>query len=315
MTDWTFEDEYLELCHHVMTKGEDRADRTGTGTRAIFSATLNIDLSRGFPLITTKTVPFRSVATELLWFIEGSGDERRLAEILHGTRDPEKKTIWSPNAEGTTGSKFQPKYQGDLGRIYGVQWRDWQSTQVTGYSDFLQHHDGSGATTYFGAKALTTRVDQLAQIVDKLLNNPTDRRIILSAWNPGELDQMALPPCHMFAQFYLSNGRKLSCQMYQRSVDLALGLPFNIASYALLTHMLANTIKAEVGDLNMVLGDTHIYKDHFTQVEEQLTRKPRALPKLHLMADPGTSIDKYIMMDFGIDGYNPHPAIKMRMSA
>ena len=310
----TFEQEYLYLLDHIMHNGEDRDDRTGTGTRAIFGAHFAIDLSRGFPLLTTKKMPFKSVAGELLWFIEGSGDERRLAEITYGTRDPAKKTIWSPNAEGTTGSAFRPKFEGDLGRVYGAQWRDWKSSEIVGYDDYLNHHDGSNCTTYFGAKVKQTRVDQLAKVVDLLQNNPTDRRIILSAWNPGELDKMALPPCHIFAQFYLSNTRRLSCQMYQRSVDSLLGLPFNIASYALLTHMLAHVIKANVGTLNIVLGDTHIYKDHFDQVKLQVARKVNDSPTLTINRDV-SSIDNFKMDDFELHGYNPQDAITAKMSA
>ena len=305
----TYEHDYLDLLRFILDKGEDRADRTGTGTRSIFSATLNIDLREGFPLLTTKAVPFRAVLSELLWFIEGSGDERRLAELLHGTRDPSKKTIWSPNAEGTTGSKFVPSYPGDLGRIYGVQWRSWRQAQVMEYGDYLEHHDGSGAATYFDAKVQTSTVDQLAQVIHKLKTNPTDRRIIMTAWNPGELDQMALPPCHMFVQFYLSNDRVLHAQMYQRSADVVLGIPFNIASYALLVHALAHLIDATPGNLNMVLGDTHIYKDHLDAVNEQLSREPSGTaPRLSINRQV-TSIDDFRMDDFTIAGYNPQPAI------
>ena len=307
------EDDYLDLLDYILNKGEDRADRTGTGTRALFALTMNIDLADGFPLLTTKTVPFKAVLSELLWFIEGSGDERRLAEILHGTRDPSKKTIWSPNAEGTTGSSFKPAFQGDLGRVYGVQWRDWQSTTVDGYGEYLAG-GRPDTTTYLNANVTTRRIDQLADVVNKLKNNPTDRRIIMTAWNPGELGQMALPPCHMFVQFYLSNERKLHAQMYQRSVDSFLGLPFNIASYALLVHALAHVIDAKPGTLTMVLGDTHIYKDHFAQVREQLSREPRSLPTLSIKRKVD-SIDDFKMDDFELVGYDPHPAIKATMSA
>lgn len=310
----TFEHDYLALLARIQTDGEDRPDRTGTGTRALFGEKLTINLQQGFPLLTTKSVPFKAVLAELLWFIEGSGEERRLAEILYGTADPSRKTIWSPNAEGTTGSSYKPRWPGDLGRIYGVQWRNWKNTRIERSDDYLNHHDETDSVTHFGAKTITTTTDQLAQVVDKLKNNPTDRRIILSAWNPGELDQMALPPCHMFAQFYLSNDRKLSCQMYQRSCDAALGLPFNIASYALLTHMLAQVVDAQVGMLTIVLGDTHIYKDHNEQVKTQLTRSPLELPQLSI--SPGVNdIDSFRMVDFTLSGYNPAPAIKMNMSA
>jgi thymidylate synthase len=182
-----------------------------------------------------------------------------------------------------------------------------------GWEDYLGH--GGGATTYSGAKAQTTSTDQLAQIIDKLRNKPTDRRILMSAWNPGELDQMALPPCHMFVQFYLSNDRKLSCQMYQRSVDTFLGLPFNIASYALLTHIIAHTIGADVGTLTICMGDTHIYRDHFEQVRSQLARRPAAvLPRLQINT-AAREIDDYKVADFELIGYNPQPAIAAKMSA
>ncbi len=286
---YTFEDEYKDLLDLILKRGEHRADRTGTGTKAIFGQQLRIDLQRGFPIMTTKKMGLKTILSELLWFIEGSGDERRLAEILHGTRDESKKTIWSPNAAGTTGAKFQPTYPGDLGRVYGVQWRQWQKP------------DGG-------------EIDQLADVIYKLKNNPTDRRIILSAWNPGELDQMALPPCHMFAQFYLSNDRKLSCQMYMRSIDTFLGLPFNIASYALLTHMIAHVIAADVGELVMVLGDTHIYMDHIDQVKEQLGRERFELPRLVINRQV-TDIDDFKMEDFSLHGYQSHGAIAARMSA
>jgi len=312
--DYTFEHEYLDLLHYILDKGEDRADRTGTGTRAIFATSLNIDLADGFPLLTTKKLPWRSIVAELLWFIEGSEDERRLAELTHGTRDPAKETIWTANAKATSGSSFKPSFEGDLGRIYGVQWRAWRSAKVESYEDYLNHHDGSGGTTYFGAKVQQTQIDQLAQVVHKLRTNPTDRRIILTAWNPGELNQMALPPCHMFAQFYLSNDSKLSCQMYQRSVDSFLGLPFNIASYALLTHLLAYTVGAEAGTLSMVLGDTHIYKDHVVAVEKQLLREPTELPRLRITSER-KEVDEYTVDDFQLVGYNPQAAIPAKMSA
>ncbi len=311
---YTFEREYLDLLQHVLDNGEQRADRTGTGTRALFGFTLMVPLSDGhFPILTTKKLPFKSILSELLWFIEGSGDERRLAEILHGTRDPEKKTIWSPNAEETTGSKFKPAYPGDLGRIYGVQWRSWQSVEFRGSEDYLAYDDNS--TTYFNAKVNIKKTDQLKEVVNKLRNNPTDRRIILSAWNPGELDRMALPPCHMFVQFYLTNDRVLHAQMYQRSVDTFLGLPFNIASYALLVHMLAHLVDAKPGNLQMVLGDTHIYNDHLDAVKEQLRRGPSdAHPRL-IINRKVTDIDDFKMEDFTLEGYEPQPHIPAKMSA
>lgn len=308
----TWEDQYLDLLRTITVNGEHRADRTGTGTSAIFGEMLSIDLRNGFPAMTTKKLMWKALVAELLWFIEGSGDERRLAEIQYGTRDPSKKTIWSPNAEGTTGSKFQPKFPGDLGRVYGVQWRHWQNAQVRESLDEVAHADGS--ITHIGAKVLVQEVDQLKEVIQKLKTNPTDRRIILTAWNPGELGQMALPPCHMFAQFYLDNERQLSCQMYQRSVDTFLGLPFNIASYALLTHLIAHVIDAEVGILNMVLGDTHIYNDHREQVLTQLARKPHPAPYLKFNRKV-TNIEDFKPEDFELVDYTSDESIKAKMSA
>lgn len=298
----TFEHQFLSLLQKIILRGEHRADRTGTGTRAIFAEQIKIDLRDGFPMLSTKSVPWKSIYSELLWFIEGSGDERRLAEILHGTRDLEKKTIWSPNAEGTTGAAFKPTEFGDLGRVYGVQWRSWNQFKKVGEPD---------EPTYIKTQPL----DQLQEVIDKLKSKPTDRRIILSAWNPGELDQMALPPCHMFAQFYLTNHKVLHCQMYQRSVDTFLGLPFNIASYAALTHMIAHVIGATAGELTMVLGDTHIYNDHADQVNELLSRTPsETLPELQFKRAV-SSIDEFTMDDLALVGYAPQAAIKAKMSA
>lgn len=308
--DYNFEADYLDMASWILDDGEVRLDRTGVGTKAMFGMTMNIDLQDGFPLLTTKRVPFKSVTSELLWFIEGSQDERRLAEILHGTRAAEKKTIWTANAEADYWKGG--KYPGDLGRVYGVQWRDWRSVAVTNYGDYLTHADGR-TTTYFDAKVQVTKTDQLADLIHGLKTKPTDRRHILTAWNPGELSQMALPPCHMFAQFYLSNDNKLSCQMYQRSCDMFLGIPFNIASYALLTHLIAHCIEADVGRLFMVLGDTHIYANHEEAVREQLGREQRSLPTLKIVADH-RDIDSFTMDQIVLEGYDPHPAIKAEMA-
>ena len=306
----TWEHEYTDLLQTILKYGEHRADRTGTGTRAIFADSVRIDLRDGFPAVTTKKLAWKAVVSELLWFIEGSGDERRLAEILHGTRDESKKTIWTANAQA---DYWTPKaaYPGDLGRVYGVQWRKWKATTVKGYGDFLNHPEGG--TTYFDAKVLVEEVDQLKRVVETLKTNHTDRRIMLTAWNPGELGNMALPPCHLFAQFYLDNERQLSCQMYQRSVDTFLGLPFNIASYALLTHMIAHVIDATVGTLNMVLGDTHIYEDHIDAVSEQLSRDPRSAPQLKINRKV-ERLEDFRMEDFELVGYNPQEAIAAKMS-
>lgn len=281
-----WEQKFLDLVKEILVNGDERMDRTGTGTRAIFGKQLDIDLREGFPAMTTKKLAWKSMESELWWFIEGSGDERRLCEILHGTRDPAKTTIWTDNAKADYWSP-RATYEGDLGRVYGVQWRHWQ------------RNDG-------------TEVDQLAEVIQKIRTNPTDRRIILSAWNVGELNQMALPPCHMMAQFFVTKNRELSCQMYQRSVDTMLGLPFNIASYALLTHAIAAVTDCTVGKLSMCLGDVHIYNDHLEGAEEQITRTPFDVPTLKLTER--CEIDDFKMGDAELVGYKHHSPIKMKMS-
>lgn len=282
----SWEQQYISLVSDILENGDDRIDRTGVGTRALFGKTLDIDITKGFPAVTTKKLAFKAVLSELVWFAEGSGDERRLAEILHGTRDASKKTIWSGNADADYW-KRKAKFKGDLGRVYGVQWRHWKKS------------DG-------------TEVDQLAELVHKLKTNPTDRRMIISAWNVGELDQMALPPCHMLAQFFVEKGR-LSCQMYQRSVDTMLGLPFNIASYALLTHMLAQVCNLGVGRLIMNLGDVHIYSNHIEGAKEQAGRIPLTPPTLHLNPEI-MDINKFTMSDVRLDNYKSLDAIKLDMA-
>lgn len=309
------EDEYLDLLDYIIKKGEDRTDRTGVGTRAVFGQQLRIDLKQGFPLLTTKKMGLKSIISELLWFLEGSGDERRLAEILHGNRDSESKTIWSPNAEYTSGSVFKPLYPGDLGRVYGVQWRKWQSHTIKSAEDHLTHPGEPEGTTYFNAKVLIEEFDQVKRLVDVLKKNPTDRRMILSAWNPGELHKMTLPPCHMFAQFYVNiQKQELSCQMYMRSVDTFLGLPYNIASYAALTQMLAEVTGYGLGELIICMGDTHIYQNHFDQVKEQLERERFELPTLKF-ARAVRDIDDFKMDDFVLENYQSHGSIKAPMAA
>lgn len=231
----------------------------------------------------------------MLWFIEGSGDEFRLREILHGERYSEKKTIWTDNAQADYWkNKRLQRHPGDLGRVYGVQWRRWRKPLVRINKVVLQNHD------------------QLLDLIDGIKSDPYSRRHIITAWNPGELDLMALPPCHMMAQFYVNNGR-LSCQMYQRSADMFLGVPFNIASYALFTHMIAQVCNLEVGELIITLGDAHIYNNHFDQVKEQLTREPLPLPTLKLNPEISVITD-FEMEDITLEGYTSHEAIKAPMA-
>jgi thymidylate synthase len=273
---------YLDSLKFVLDNGTIRPDRTSTGTIGVFGMQQRYDLSKGFPAVTTKRLAFKACLSELLWFIEGSGDEKRLREILHGSRDSEKSTIWTANATATYWTP-KAKFDGDLGRVYGVQWRD------------------------FGG------VDQLLKLVEGIKQDPYGRRHILTAWNPGELDQMALPPCHCFAQFYVSADNKLSCQMYQRSCDMFLGVPFNIASYSLLTHMVAQVCGLGVGEFVHVLGDAHIYLNHVDQVNEQLQREPLPAPQLWINPDI-TNITQFTMEDFKLNGYESLASIKAPMA-
>lgn len=276
---------YLELCERILETGTLSEDRTGVGTLSLFGEQLRFDLRDGFPAITTKKLAWRSVVAELIWFIEGSCDERRLAEIQFGTRDKSKKTIWTANA---TADYWLPKarFDGDLGRVYGVQWRHWKAP-------------------------FNQTTDQLEELIKGLKTDPNSRRHIISAWNPGELHLMALPPCHAFMQFYLRNNT-LSCQMYQRSADVFLGVPFNIASYALLTHLVAREIGADVGELILTFGDVHIYKNHVDAVEEQLTRKPYDFPSLDITNV--NSLYSVTVNDCKLVDYNCHPTIKADMA-
>jgi thymidylate synthase len=286
---------YLNALKDILEHGDDRPDRTGTGTRSIFGLQMRFDLTEGFPAITTKKLAWKACVSELLWFLEGSGDELRLREILHGERYTEKRTIWSDNAEAPywTSKKHQ-RHPGDLGRVYGVQWRKWRKPLVRINKVVLQNHD------------------QIIELINGIKEDPYSRRHILTAWNPGELDLMALPPCHILSQFYVNNG-KLSCQMYQRSADMFLGMPFNIASYALLTHMVAQVCNLEVGDLIISVGDAHIYNNHIEQVTEQLARKPFPLPTLKLNPDVSVIMD-FEMSDIELVGYESHEAIKAPMA-
>jgi thymidylate synthase len=272
--------QYHQALKHILINGKNKTDRTGVGTRSVFGYQMRFNLQEGFPATTTKKLAWRAVVSELLWFLEGSGDERRLAEILHGTRDLSKTTIWTANAKA---DYWLPRahFEGDLGRVYGVQWRDFLG------------------------------VDQVQQLIDGIKNDPSGRRHILSAWNPAELTDMALPPCHVLSQFDVTDGY-LSCQMYQRSCDMFLGVPFNIASYSLLTHIIARECGLKVGDFVWTGGDCHIYNNHFEAVEVQLGRDPKPLPTL--VFTTGKKIAEYIVDDFVLDNYNPDPAIKAEMA-
>ena len=286
---------YLNALRDILETGDHRPDRTGVGTISKFGIQMRFDLAQGFPAVTTKRLAWKAVKSELLWFIEGSGDENRLKEILHGDRYSDKKTIWSDNATAPywTNKRLQ-RHAGDLGRVYGVQWRRWRAPLVRINKVVLQN------------------CDQLLSLIDGIKKDPHSRRHIITAWNPGELELMALPPCHMMAQFYVSNG-KLSCQMYQRSADMFLGVPFNIASYALFTHMIAQACELEVGELVVALGDAHIYKNHVDQVKEQLARKPLPLPKLQLNPEI-KDVTKFSMEDIDLIDYTSHEAIAAPMA-
>lgn len=300
------EQTYLDVLNHVMEKGVDRPDRTGVGVRSVFGMQTRYDLRNGFPLLTTKKVNFAAVASELLWFIEGSGDERRLAEIRFGKPRADlagKKTIWTENAQAPY---WKPKatFDGDLGRVYGVQWRKWASPEADRFAVMSANGRREGA--------ILREVDQLANLIEGIKKDPFGRRHILSAWNPGELDEMALPPCHVLCQFYVS-GDELSCMLYQRSNDLFLGSPFNIASYAMLTRMIAQVTGLRAGDFIYSQGDTHIYHNHFNQVREQLSRKPKGQPQLYI--DPTIDkIDDFRMSHFEVVGYDHHGALVAPMA-
>ena len=258
-------DQYEKLLRHVYENGHQKTDRTGVGTRSVFGYQMRFDLSEGFPLVTTKKLHIRSIVHELLWFLSGSGN----IGYLHDN----KVSIWDEWADEN----------GDLGPVYGVQWRSWPTS------------DGR-------------HIDQIANAVDLIKNHPDSRRIIVCSWNVADIDRMALPPCHCLFQFYVADG-KLSCQLYQRSCDIFLGVPFNIASYALLTHMMAQQCDLEPGEFIWTGGDCHIYNNHFEQTVEQLSREPRQYPKLVIKRRPASIFD-YKFEDFEITDYNPWPHIK-----
>jgi thymidylate synthase len=284
--------QYHDALRQIYQDGIDRGDRTGVGTRSLFGLQMRFDLQEGFPAVTTKKLAWKAVVSELLWFLEGSDDERRLAEIHYGKPREEligKTTIWTANADAQ-GKALGYSNTDDLkllGPVYGAQWRCWI--------------DPDGNT-----------IDQIENLINGIKNDPNGRRHILSAWNVGEIDVMALPPCHCFAQFFVHNG-KLSCQMYQRSADMFLGVPFNIASYALLTHMIAQVCDLDVGELIMTFGDAHIYKNHFEQVKTQLEREPYKLPTLWLNPNID-NIDYFDMEHIALNNYVSHDTIKAPMA-
>lgn len=270
--------QYLDALQHILDHGDDRMDRTGVGTRAVFGLQFRFTMADGFPAITTKKLAFNAMKAELLWFLKGSSDVKELQQM--------NSHIWDENAAA---AYWKPKarFEGDVGRIYGVQWRAWQAP------------DGH-------------TIDQLQEVIERIKTKPSDRRLLVTAWNPGELDQMALPPCHLLFQFFVAKG-KLFLMMYQRSCDMFLGVPFNIASYSLLLHMVAQVTGLEPGEFIHVLGDAHIYRNHFDHVKEQLSRKPYPLPQLWLNSAV-KNIDDFTMEDIKLLNYECHPSIKAPMA-
>ncbi len=261
--------QYTDLLQHVLTHGNQKTDRTGTGTTSVFGYQMRFDLNAGFPLLTTKKVHLKSIVHELLWFLQGSTNIAYLKE--NGVR------IWDEWADEN----------GNLGPVYGYQWRNWPKP------------DG-------------THIDQIAQVINAIKQTPDSRRLIVSAWNVADVDQMKLPPCHAFFQFYVADG-KLSCQLYQRSADIFLGVPFNIASYALLTMMVAQVCGLKLGDFVHTLGDAHIYSNHMQQVQEQLSRAPKSLPQMRI--NPNVNdIFSFKFEDFTLENYDPHPAIQGKVA-
>ncbi|HAA7128438.1 TPA_asm: thymidylate synthase [Listeria monocytogenes] len=311
--------QYLDLEKYVLENGTQKGDRTGTGTISTFGYQMRFDLQEGFPIMTTKRVPFKLVVSELLWFLHGDTNIRYLLQHnnniwnewaferfvksddykgedmtdfgLRAERDPAFKEVYQAEMDKfktriLEDEAFANKY-GELGNIYGKQWREWKTSQ--------------GET-----------IDQLADLIEMIKTNPNSRRLIVSAWNPEDIPNMALPPCHSLFQFYVADG-KLSCQLYQRSADIFLGVPFNIASYALLTHLIAREVGLDVGEFIHTIGDAHLYNNHIEQVKEQLSRTPHKLPKLVLSDKPATIFD-FDVADISLDGYNPDPAIKAPIS-
>jgi dihydrofolate reductase/thymidylate synthase len=286
------ETQYLDLIQKILDEGVERGDRTGTGTKSLFGAQMRFDLrNHQLPLLTTKRTFWRGVAEELLWFISGSTNANLLQEKnIH---------IWDGNAskEFLENRGLGHREEGDLGPVYGFQWRHFGAK----YQDMHTDYTGQG-------------VDQLAECIDKIRNNPEDRRILMSAWNPAALDEMALPPCHLLCQFYVDTKKnEVSCHMYQRSADMGLGVPFNIASYALLTHLVAHVTGRKAGELVHTLGDAHVYLNHIEPLKEQLKRSPRAFPKIFINSEK-TDIDDFTYDDLNVVGYNPMKAVSMKMA-
>ncbi|EUJ43788.1 thymidylate synthase [Listeria riparia] len=311
--------QYLDLEKFVLENGTQKGDRTGTGTISTFGYQMRFDLAEGFPMMTTKRVPFKLVVSELLWFLHGDTNIRYLLEHNNNIWNEWAFERWVASSEYTgpdmtdfglraeqdeafkavyleemasfksrilADDVFASKY-GELGNIYGKQWREWRTS--------------TGET-----------IDQLADLIEMIKTNPNSRRLIVSAWNPEDVPTMALPPCHTLFQFYVADG-KLSCQLYQRSADIFLGVPFNIASYALLTHLIARETGLDVGEFVHTMGDAHLYNNHIEQVKEQLSRTPRSLPKL-VLSDQPASIFDFDVADITLEGYDPHPAIKAPIS-
>lgn len=287
--------QYLDALQHILDNGEDVDDRTGVGTRTVFGYQMRFNLQEGFPAVTTKKLAWRAVVGELLWFLEGSTDERRLAEItFEKPREKafDRKTIWTANADaqGVELGYENNDLRKELGPVYGYQWRNFDG------------HDAAVGR------------DQITWLINEIKTNPDSRRLILSAWNPNQIDLMALPPCHTMAQFKVING-KLSCQMYQRSADMFLGVPFNIASYSLLTHMIAQICDLEVGDFVHTIGDAHIYLNHMEQVKEQLTREPMEHPTL--VMPQFNDLDELLQTvpsDYKLENYKPMKSIQAPMA-
>jgi thymidylate synthase len=294
--------QYHSALEYIMANGETVADRTGVGTRSIFGFQMRFDLQAGFPAVTTKRLAWRAVVGELLWFLEGSTDERRLAEITYEKHRNElvgKSTIWTANADaqGRALGYVNTDTHKELGPVYGRQWRSFDGPNLA--KDDFNYVEGT---------------DQIRWLINEIRANPDSRRLVRSAWNPNQLSEMALPPCHALAQFRVV-GRKLSCQLYQRSADFGLGVPFNIASYSLLTHMLAQICELEVGEFVWTGGDCHIYSNHFEAVEKQLRLNPKKLPTLIMPAF--TNLEELLATkpsEYILDGYDPHPTIKMDMA-